>query len=140
MLFGLILPCCREDAVQKDDLVIQAGFVCGWGSGTDSIQITPMAVHYRYFVPRESNQPKIDKTRALVKGEWEELVRVVNQQEFNRLNYNSCNVCFDGCDEWIEMKNGDSEHKITFPKGQSIESIGKLQDKLALYRSEFFKI
>lgn len=136
---SLILTCTQKDVVQTDGLVIKAGFVCGWGSGTDSIQITPTAIHYRFFVPRESNQPKVDKTRAMAKGEWEELQSRVNLQEFNQLDYNSCNVCFDGCDEWIALQLGDSEHKITFGKGLAIESIRSLQEKLAQYRNELGK-
>lgn len=139
LIFGLILNCTREEVPPAEGLVIQAGFVCGWGSGKDSIQITRSSIRYRYYVPRESGQPKIDKTRELTSVEWEELQGCVNWRDFVRLEYNTCNVCFDGCDEWIAMKEGAAEHKISFSQGQTIESIRILQDKMAQYRNELGK-
>jgi hypothetical protein len=57
--------------------------------------------------------------------------------DFIKLNYNSCNICIDGCDEWIYMQNEESSHKITFGPGFKNDSINKLQTKLKQLRTEF---
>jgi hypothetical protein len=61
----------------------------------------------------------------------------VNLNDFLKLDYHSCNVCVDGCDEWISLKNSKISHLITFGKGTEIDKISKLQDKLAELRAEF---
>jgi hypothetical protein len=52
-------------------------------------------------------------------------------------NYNACNICVDGCDEWISIKNNSVSHQIRFGLGQKIDSKKPLQDLLAELRSEF---
>jgi len=133
----LIAGCTKEDPGQSDDLIIKAGFQCGWGTGTDSIVITRTTIKYTYYVPRESQQPKISKTRAVPVSEWIEIQSCVNWQAFNKLDYNSCHVCVDGCDEWISLEEGKTFHKITYGKELAIDSIIKLQTKLSGLRKEF---
>lgn len=119
------------------NLLIQAGFVCGWGSGTDSLSITNGAITYKYYIPRQSWIPVVSKTRGISELEWEEIVTSFKASEFEKLTYNTCNVCFDGCDEWISIRNNQGSHKITFTKGMKIDALSRLQLKLAALRDEF---
>jgi hypothetical protein len=135
---------CKESEVtiipheySNSDLIIKAGFVCGWGAGTDSIDITSTKISYNYYIPGRSLQPQIKKSRAVSESEWAEILNDVTISEFVKLQYQTCNVCADGCDEWIFIKNDTISHKITFGKGAKIVSISKLQDKLAQLRTEF---
>ena len=137
----IVFGCKKTDSNQTDNssLIIKAGYVCGWGSGTDSLEITKTAIKYLYFVPSKSSSPQISKTRSVSSNEWTEIQGDVNTDNFLKLNYQTCNVCVDGCDEWILIKNDKVSHKITYTKGQKLDTISKLQDKLTQLRAEFNK-
>lgn len=139
-IVAILLTGCEESETNNRDnskLVIKAGSICGWGSGTDTIEISHKSVKYVSYIPRLSNQPQVSKIRTLDNDEWSEILSVVNFDDFAKLNYNTCNVCFDGCDEWILLKNDNTSHKITYTKGEKIDTITKLQVKLAQLRTEF---
>jgi hypothetical protein len=134
----LSLGSCKKSD-DKTDLIINAGFMCGWGSGEDSINISESAIDYVYYVPRESALPQTRASRNLTESEWSEILNSFNTDDFMELEYNTCNICVDGCDEWISIKNDRVYHKIRFTKGQQIETIKGLQDKLSQLREEFGK-
>ena len=90
-----------------------------------------------FYTPRLSQKPQILKSRSVPETEWNEIVNSFKVAEFEKLNYNTCNVCFDGCDEWIVVQNGQSSHKITFGKGNKIDTISQLQLKISALRTEF---
>jgi hypothetical protein len=135
----IFISCKKTDTNQIDNsnLVIKAGFVCGWGSGTDSIEISKTTIKYVYYIPRKSQKPQISETRAVLNSEWTEILSYVNIDEFVKLHYQTCNVCVDGCDEWIFMQNDMISHKITFGQGLKIDTINKLQNKISQLRAEF---
>jgi hypothetical protein len=137
MLFGC-LKNNNDDTPENSDLIIKSGFVCGWGTGTDTIEISKTTIRYVYYIPKQSQQPQISKSRTLSESEWNEIKSDVNMDEFTRLTYNTCNVCVDGCDEWIFIRENESSHKITFGQGAKIDTISKLQSKFAQLRKEFF--
>lgn len=127
----------RTEQLSNSDLVIKTGFICGWGAGQDSMEVSQKAVKYIYYVPRKSSEAQITKTRAISEAEWTEISNSVNTADFAKLDYKTCNVCVDGCDEWISIQNGKLSHQITFNKGAKIDSISKLQAQLAKLRTEF---
>ncbi len=127
----------KADFTNNSSLIIQTGFVCGWGAGTDSLRITGTTIRYVYYIPQNSPIPQILKTRSVTVKEWEEIQNCVQYDLFTKLNYNSCNVCFDGCDEWLQIQNENLTHKITFGKGMKIDTISKLQLKITALRAEF---
>jgi hypothetical protein len=139
LVTGLLFSCSNNELNQTNSsgLVIKAGFECGWGSGTDSIIISQKGLKYAYYVPARSQQPQINRTRSISDSEWADIKSDADINGFEKLQYQSCNICFDGCDEWIFIKNGDQSHKITFGKGRKIDSISSLQTKLAQIRAEF---
>jgi len=142
-LFLFFAACKKPTVLTESDqtidsgLIIKAGFVCGWGSGTDSLEISQTTIKYEYYIPAQSYVPIINKSRSVSDNEWKEIVNAINIDGFFRLNYQSCNVCVDGCDEWIFIQNGKVSHKITFGKGLEIDTISKLQNKLTELRREF---
>ncbi len=144
ILFFVFLPGCKKsenNSILKDasSLIINAGFECGWGTGSDSLIITRSAIKYLYFVPAVSMVPTIKKSRNVSDNEWEDILNAINPNDFQKLDFNSCNICVDGCDEWISVKTDHFSHQIRFAAGLKIESITKLQDILAQLRSEFNK-
>ena len=146
LIVFLTLLSCRKPVVTNDfqqssnsNIVIKAGFTCGWGSGDESIEISKTSIKYIYSVPAKSQQPLINKTRSVPNSEWTEILKDVNIDTFFKLNYLTCNVCFDGCDEWIIITRNNISHEIRFTKGFKIESISKIQNKLSQLRDEFNK-
>jgi hypothetical protein len=140
--FFLILLLTSVISCRKDDytgLTIDAGFACGWGSGQDSLVITRSEIRYVYYIPAKSREPVKMASRGTSASEWSEIKEAVDYSEFMKLNYNTCNLCVDGCDEWISLHDDDIDHSIRFTKGQVIESINRLQEILARIRAEFAK-
>ncbi len=136
----LLVSSCKTtltDQIDNSNLVIKAGFICGWGAGQDSLEISQATVKYTYYVPRKSQEAQIRKTRPISNSEWTEILNAVNMDNFVKLNYQTCNVCVDGCDEWISIQKDQISHQITFNKDAKIDSISKLQVKLAELRAEF---
>jgi hypothetical protein len=122
---------------EESTLKIRAGFMCGWGTGEDSLYISNSVIKYVYSIPAQSNIPKINKTRATTDDEWVNILNSLDLDNFLKLNYNSCNICVDGCDEWIKIQDDRVSHQIRFGLGAKIDSISNLQTLLAQYRSEF---
>ena len=141
----LVIACCLANSCTQEklnilpyaDLAIQTGTVCGWGAGTDSLKITKTQITYMFYIPRKSPTPQILKTRNVSAGEWEEIQSCVQYDEFTTLTWNTCDVCFDGCDEWILIQNGRQSHEIRFSKGMKIDKISRLQNRIAALRPEF---
>jgi hypothetical protein len=68
--------------------------------------------------------------------EWQDLVNSVNIDEFFNLDeVIGCPDCTDGGAEWIEIKTGDSVHKVTFEYGNAPDAVNKYIEKL---RAIFF--
>lgn len=148
LLLIILFSSCLIDCDNKEDnpeiqlnssLVIKAGFICGWGSGEDSLIITSTMIKYTYTVPAKSHIPEINQSRPTSPDEWDDILNSINIRNFLNLNYNTCNVCVDGCDEWISVKNNSISHQIRFGMGNIIDSIKPLQDILSQLRSEFRK-
>jgi hypothetical protein len=140
LALGILLICCKKtdsNPIDNTELIIKAGYVCGWGTGTDSIEISESGIKYVYYIPSISQQPKISKTRPISDVEWSEILGEVNMDDFVKLKYQTCNVCVDGCDEWIYIQKDKITHKITFGQGLKIDTISKLQDKLSQLKKEF---
>ena len=137
--FFVFLSCKKSELTPNNDLIIKAGFVCGWGSGEDSMEISQTMIKYAYYIPAKSFTPIINKTRPVPDSEWTEILNDVNLDDFIKLNYQSCNICVDGCDEWISIQDDKIYHKITFGKGSIIDTISRLQNKIAELRTEFNK-
>ena len=137
--FFILLSCKKSELPPDSDLIIKAGFICGWGSGEDSLEISQSKIKYVYYIPAQSRIPIIRKSRSVTENEWREILNDVNLDDFLKLNYQSCNICVDGCDEWISVQNYKISHNIRFGKGSQIDTISRLQNKLAELRAEFSK-
>jgi hypothetical protein len=144
VIFSFCLIACNKTEFSRTksentSMVIKAGFMCGWGSGEDSLIITSTTIKYVYSVPAKSQIPEINKERQTSTSEWNNILNSVNFDSFLNLNYNTCNICVDGCDEWISVKNDSMSHQIRFGLGLKIDSVKPLQDILSQLRSEFRK-
>ncbi len=144
-LILIILACLggcekqEKSGIDKEEsaLKIRAGFMCGWGAGEDSLYISNTVIRYVYSVPAQSSLPKINMSRATTEDEWVNILNSLDLDNFVKLNYNSCGICVDGCDEWIKIQEDNISHQIRFGLGLTIDSISNLQSLIAHYRAEF---
>jgi hypothetical protein len=148
LIAGLLISCKKSesndsvsysDPIDYSDLVIKSGYTCGWGSGTDSLLISKNIIKYVYYIPQQSQDPQIKVARAVSETEWGKIKNDINMNDFVKLTYHTCNVCVDGCDEWISIQDKDLLHKITFGYGYRIDTISRLQETLSRLRAEFKK-
>jgi hypothetical protein len=143
LMIGLLLSCKKSETIDEtidySDLVVKSGYVCGWGTGTDSLLISKNLIRYAYYIPSESQKPQIRRSRAVSETEWKDIKSDINMNDFVKLTYHTCNICADGCDEWISIQDNSLLHKITFGYGDKIDTISRLQDRIKQLRAEFRK-
>lgn len=79
------------------------------------------------------------KLSHMDKQTWDELTRKVDLEIFSGIYLNSCNVCVDGCDKWITVRNGSYSHTIRYGYQDSaiITSIQPLVDQVDSLRESF---
>ena len=116
----------KEDELESSDFVIRTGTVCGWCAQNDTLTIDGNDVRYVNFTQCSTINPSVSKTGQLETTTLELLLSKLDYTEFKKLDLNSYNVCFDGCDDWISIKNGAETHTIRFsrndPKLQFVKS------------------
>jgi hypothetical protein len=116
----------REEITDKSALVIKTGTICGWCAQNDTLSISGNMVRYVNYTNCSSNNPSVAKTGQIESSELDDLLGKLDVSELKKLDMNSCNVCFDGCDDWISYSNGTDSHYIRFtrndPKLQQIQA------------------
>lgn len=115
----LALSCRDEQLVTEkahSDLLIKTGTICGWCSLNDTLIIQGNAVRYVNYTQCNNTQPAVEKNAWITAAELEALLSTLNFDELKKLDLNTCNVCFDGCDDWIYYKNGNDTHYIRFTR------------------------
>ena len=76
-------------------------------------------------------------SRSYSSEDWDELVNSFDYEIFLALDYNTCNVCVDGCDEFIVVTKDGENHEIRYNPGTEIEGIEGFQEKLEELLSGF---
>jgi hypothetical protein len=136
MLFLLWAISCNKEK-ETSGLIIVEGSVCGWCAGSDSVIISEYKINYRNM--HSCDHHAYSKVSHIEKSEWDKLTGIIDFDEFNNIHLNTCNVCVDGCDKWITLRNGSYSHTIRFGYQDSaaIQSIKPLVDKLDSIREAF---
>jgi hypothetical protein len=136
MLFLLWAISCNKEK-ETSGLTIIEGSVCGWCAGSDSVIISEYKINYRNM--HSCDHHAYSKVSHIEKSEWDKLTGIIDFDEFNNIHLNTCNVCVDGCDKWITLRNGSYSHTIRFGYQDSaaIQSIKPLVDKLDSIREAF---
>ena len=128
----------KEFQLEKSDLVIKAGTVCGWCAKNDTLIISGKSYRYVNFIQCSTTNPSVKKTGKLETTELESLLNQLDLQEFKKLELNSCNVCVDGCDDWITIKNGAETHTIRFSRNDSkLQPIKAFVDQLNALKAKY---
>jgi hypothetical protein len=140
MLFLLwALSCNKDKDMELSGLTIVGRSACGWCAGSDSVIITEYNINYRLLLPCDHHA--YSRVSHMTKTEWDELTGLIDLDAFNSIHLNSCNICVDGCDTWITIRNGSYSHTIRYGYQDSaaIEPIKPLADKLDSIRESFRK-
>jgi hypothetical protein len=136
MLLLLWAISCNKDK-ETSGLTIIGGSVCGWCAGSDSVIINESRLNYRNM--RSCDHYAYSKVSHMEKSEWDNLTELIDLDAFNNIHLNTCNVCVDGCDKWITIRNGSYSHTIRFGYQDSvaIEPIRLLADRLDSLREAY---
>jgi len=129
---------CQEEIVQErlhPELIIKTGTVCGWCSLNDTLTIAGNTVRYVNYTQCNNSEPAVEKNGQLINSELETLLAQLNVEELQKIDLNSCNICFDGCDDWIFFDNGTVSHYIRFSRNDpKLQPIQKFIDQLNTIR------
>ena len=111
--------------------------MCGWCAGADSLLITEKKTHYEYFSPCDDSDYFRDTVTE--KKEWNDLIGQLDMEKFQNIDINTCYVCVDGCDTWINVKDSSVSHTIRFGYADTIviKDIRPFVDKLDSIRTRF---
>ena len=117
LMIGLFLAACEEDKSVVNrfdgDMVISSGYICGWCAGADSLFLENGTYSYIAY-GQCSPEAIVDKSGQVTQAQWEELLQGFDFDDFASIEINTCNVCVDGCDYWVEIKHGEEIYKISF--------------------------
>lgn len=131
----LVALACRDEQLvtgkAHSDLIIKTGTICGWCSLNDTLTIQGNSVRYVNYTQCDNTQPAVEKEGQISALELEALLSALDFEELKKLDLNSCNVCFDGCDDWIYFSNGKESHYIRFTRNDpSLQPVKTFVDLL----------
>jgi len=141
-VFTIVFSCTydsMDDKSNDSDLIIKTGTICGWGAVNDTLTITgDYVVRYVNYTRESAGKPLVNKSGVIKASEFEALIAQLNFDELKKLDLNTCNVCFDGCDDWIYFSNGKETHYIRFTKGDSkLQQIKAFVDQLNTIKAQY---
>jgi hypothetical protein len=133
---------CRYDSLEdrnnNSNLIIKTGTVCGWCTVNDTLTITRTAVRYVNFTNCGSTKPAVSKAGQMQSAELDDLLGKLDFAELKKLDLNACNVCADGCDDWISFKKGTETHYIRFTRNDpKLQPIQAFIEQLYTLKSEY---
>lgn len=131
------VSCTEGDNVTNQDIQIEFGIECGWCGGKKFIVINQSEIAYQRIIPCGEMEGTYKSKRALSTNEWLEIERNLDYEVFKSLNYNSCNVCADGCDEIIRITEKEIVHEIRYTPSQDIKGLEELTIILKRLIEEF---
>ena len=141
VLVILVAFSCTYDTLEvkkPDSLVIKTGTICGWCAVNDTLTINGNLVRYVNYTKCNNSAPTVEKAGQILTSELDALVAKLDFAALKKLDLNSCNVCADGCDDWIYFKNGLDSHYIRFGKSDpKLQSIQAFVDQLNVIKSQY---
>jgi len=123
VLVILAIIACHDEQIitmkSQPDLVIKTGTICGWCSKNDTMTIQNNSVRYVNYTGCSNVAPAVEKTGGITNNKVDSLLGDLNFNEFKKIDLNTCNVCFDGCDNWIFIEKDGESHYVRFTGNES---------------------
>jgi hypothetical protein len=139
----LILFCfsCTDKTSEDDsssDIIIKTGTVCGWCTLNDTLTISGKNLRYVNYTNCSTTKASVEKSGKLSNSDFDALLKLLDFEELKKLELNSCNVCADGCDEWLFYKNGLQTHYLRFGTNDpKLQSIRAFLDRLNAIKTQY---
>lgn len=130
IIFLMISACEEIEITEQENFKIEFGSECGWCAGQEFITVTSSKIEYIRNVPCGDGKGTTKKEKEISTIEWNEIQTSFDYSLFKKLDYNSCNVCADGCDEIIKINENDSIHEIRYSSPNEIEETKDLRQIL----------
>ena len=132
LIIPFIISCSKQDDEfgGHGSFVIEYGTVCGWCAGEESVTVSVVKADYLRQIPCGDEEGTQNKTIALSEEAWNDIISSFDYSWFQTLDYNECNVCADGCDEFIKITNNASTHEIRYSPSTEIDGLNNLREKL----------
>jgi hypothetical protein len=122
---------CEENEIpEQENIKIEFGSVCGWCAGEEFISVTNSGIEYIRSIPCGEGKGITKKEKEINPEEWDEILSSFDYSLFSTLNYNSCNVCVDGCDEIIKITKDDILHEIRYSYPDEVNETKDLRQLL----------
>lgn len=142
LLIVVFALACQEEQLSSEkpssDLIIKTGTICGWCSRDDTLSIIGNSVRYVNYTQCDNNKPAIAKTGDIEQQSLDSLLMMFDYDEFRKIELNTCNICFDGCDNWIEIHQGEESHYIRFTGNEpNLEPIKGFIEHLNALKSKY---
>ncbi len=129
-IFSFVLFGCSDEIVIPEDYTIKFGSECGWCAGQEYITVSSTKVEYERNIPCGDDKGTIEKSIDFCSCDWNDLNASFDYSLFKKLDYNTCNVCADGCDEIIKITEEGSSHELRYSFSDEVEGMENLRQKL----------
>ncbi|RIH65898.1 hypothetical protein D1164_06425 [Mariniphaga sediminis] len=126
----LASSCFRDHSEVKENFVIEFGTQCGWCAGEEYIEISYSQVEYLREIPCGEDKGITARSKKISSLDWDSLRASFDYDYFLTLDHNECNVCVDGCDEWIKITSNGSSHEIRYAPSLDINGMEEFREKL----------
>jgi len=136
MITGLLFSCSDIETEDLPDYEIAFGSECGWCAGQEYISLSGSVIQYTRNIPCGDNKGTVVRTRELSSADWEKITNSFDYSLFRSLEYNQCNVCVDGCDEILRIRNDNDEHELRYSFSDEVEGMETLRTILKDFLEE----
>lgn len=131
LLLLLITTHCSEEVTDaQGEISIKYGTECGWCAGQEYLTVTKAKIMYQRIIPCGENQGTTTDEQMMDPYTWDVLKSSFDYSLFLSLEYNECNVCADGCDEIIEITDGESVHMLRYTPSEEVAGVQQLREFL----------
>jgi len=131
LILPILISCSKQnDFGEHGSIIIEYGTVCGWCGGEEAITVSAAKADYLRQIPCGENEGTTNKTVEISREKWNDIISSFDYSYFLTLNYNECNVCVDGCDEFIKITADNSIHEIRYSPSIEIDGLENLREKL----------
>lgn len=139
LISSFVVSCLNHtyDFGENGSVVIEYGTVCGWCAGEEAITVSSVKVDYLRQIPCGDNKGTKNATNPISEERWNDIITSFDYSHFVALDYNECNVCADGCDEFIKITKNGSTHEIRYSPSIQIDGLDDLRDELNSLINDF---